>query len=447
MSDALFFGVKMMKDNCLKEFLKYVSLNVLGMLGLSCYILADTFFISRGLGADGLTALNLAIPAFSFVSGCGMMLGMGGSAKFTILKAQGKNEMCRIIFMNTIYLSFGFSLIFSASGLFLSDRLAALLGAEGNIFEMTNIYLKIILLFSPAFILNNVLNCYVRNNGSPDLAMAGMLFGSLSNIVFDYIFIFPMHLGILGAVLATGFSPIVGLLILSFHFMKKKNGLRLGREHFSSSISKDIIILGIPSLITELSSGVVMIVFNGLIMRLEGNVGVAAYGVVANISIVVISVFTGVAQGLQPVSSRAFGENDLKKTRKVLFFAVFTVLLTAFVIYGFIFIFSKETALVFNRDRNEQLQTIAENGLKLYFIGIFFAGINIVFSVFFMSVERPYPAWIISSGRGFAVIVPLAFFMAHFFGINGIWLTFPLTEIILNAVSFILLKRIRSKKL
>ena len=427
------------EESVLKEFVRYVSLNVLGMLGLSCYILADTFFVSKGLGTDGLAALNLAIPVFSFVSGSGMMLGMGGATKYTIFKAQNKKESCNRIFTNTVYFAAFFSLIFIALSLLFSKNIAALLGAEGKIFEMTDTYLKVILLFSPAFIMNNTLNCYVRNDGNPKLAMLGMLFGSLSNIVFDYIFIFPLNMGIFGAVLATGFSPVVGLIILSVHFIKKKNGFsfKLAPPHFM--LIKENIALGVPSLITEVSSGIVMIVFNMLILKLEGNVGVAAYGVVANISIVVVSIFTGIAQGMQPVSSRAYGEGNIKTAKRALLYAVITTASVSLIIYVSVFVFSGGITGIFNSEGNTELQDIAEKGLRFYFIGAPFAGFNIILSVFFSSTEKPIPAQIISVCRGFAVIIPLAFFMSYLLGLTGIWLTFPTAELLVSVIGGIML--------
>ena len=150
----------MKKTSCLGEFMRYTSLNVLGMIGLSCYILADTFFIARGLGSDGLAALNIAIPVYSFVHGCGMMLGMGGATKYSIFRVGI------------------FALIFVLMGLGFSGNITSLLGADGDIFEMTKTYLMVVLLFAPAFMTNDFLLCFVRNDGNPGLAMTAMLTGS-----------------------------------------------------------------------------------------------------------------------------------------------------------------------------------------------------------------------------------------------------------------------------
>lgn len=164
------------------------------MIDLSCYILADTFFVARGIGSDGLTALNIAIPIFNFVNGIGLMLGMGSATKYAILKAQNKNNEANIIFTNSLIYILIISVLFISVSIFFTSHIAYILGARGNIHSMTNIYIKMILLFSPMFMLNNVLLGFVRNDNHPRLAMIAMLMGSLFNIVFDYIFIFPFNM-------------------------------------------------------------------------------------------------------------------------------------------------------------------------------------------------------------------------------------------------------------
>ncbi|MGN0298188.1 MAG: MATE family efflux transporter [Lachnospiraceae bacterium] len=430
----------MNKNNCRQEFIKYALLNVVGMVGLSCYILADTFFIAQGLGTNGLTALNLAIPVYSFIYGSGLMLGMGGATKYTIYRAQGETQKANQMFTHTILLTFGFAVVFVVIGLVAAEKLTKLLGADEEVFEMTYIYLKVILLFAPMFLLNNVLLCYVRNDGNPRLATMAMLGGSFSNIFFDYILIFPCRLGIFGAVLATGFAPVVGMGIMASHFMKKKNGFHLERCQWHLGMVKENLLLGLPSLITEISSGVVIIVFNIILLNLSGNVGVAAYGVVANLSLVVISIFNGVAQGMQPVVSRSYGLGEQETSGRVLRYAIVTVLGLSLFVYGGLYFGASPVTALFNHEENVQLQQIAEVGLKLYFIGAPFAGVNVVLSMYFMAMERAVPAQIISLARGLVVIIPIALVLSWLWKIVGVWLTFPVTEFIVMLLGACLLR-------
>ena len=412
-----------------KEFLKYVLLNVLGMIGLSCYILADTFFIARGLGANGLTALNLAIPVYSLVNGCGLMLGMGGAAKYSVFRGQGAERSANEVFTHTVWMAALFSVFFMTAGIFCDDLLATLLGADEQVYEMTRIYLKVILLFAPAFLFNNVFGCFVRNDGAPGLSMAAMLFGSLFNIVFDYIFVFPLHMGILGAVLATGCAPVVGMLILTVHLRKGNNQFHFKMGNVKLRMAGSILSLGFPSLVTEVASGLVMIIFNMLILRIQGNTGVAAYGIIANLALVVSSIYNGVAQGMQPLVSRCYGKGERMQMRKIQHYAVITVGILSVFIYLGLCGFAEPVAAMFNSEGNPILQRMAVEGLKLYFLSAPFVGYNIVSAMYFTASEKAVPAQILSLMRGFFLVVPMAFLLAKVGGMNGIWMTVPLTEL------------------
>ena len=419
----------------LREFARYTSLNVLGMIALSCYILADTFFVSLGLGADGLTALNLAIPVYSFIHGSGLMIGMGGGTRYSILKSQGNHQEADRVFTNVLYLAAVLAALFVAAGLLFAGDLVRLFGGTGAVFTMCRTYLRVILLFAPAFLMNNVLLCFVRNDGAPQLAMAAMIGGSLSNVVLDWVFIFPWGMGIFGAVFATGLAPIISMGILSPHFFRKKNQFRPVPCKPQLRRTARILSSGVPSLVTEVSSGIVIIAFNGLIMGLEGNTGVAAYGVIANLSLVVIAIYTGIAQGIQPILSRSYGTGDRAGLTIILRCAMMTQVVVSLLIYGIVAAFAPQIAAVFNSEGSASLQAIAEQGLRLYFIACPFAGCNVVLSMYFTSTERPLPAHIISLLRGFFLILPLAFLLAWLGQMAGIWLAFPLTEFLVAALA------------
>ncbi|MBQ8780055.1 MAG: MATE family efflux transporter [Oscillospiraceae bacterium] len=427
-------------NSTFKKFIKYTSMNVMGMLGLSCYILADTFFVSKGMGADGLAALNLAIPVYSFVNGTGLMIGMGGGTLYSIALGKGERENADRSFTTALKLGAAAAVLFMLCGIFLSEQITSLLGGDKNnapeVYEMTLTYLRIILLFSPGFILNNLLQCFKRNDGSPQLAMAAMLAGSFSNIILDYIFIFPLKMGILGAVLATAAAPLIGISVM----MTRKSSFRPVKCPFAPKKVLSLLSSGVPFLVTEVSAGVVMIIFNIIILRINGNMGVAAYGVVANISLVVMSVFTGIAQGMQPVLSSAFGSGRIKETAEVLRYGIVTSLALAAVIYGMLFFLSSPITGIFNSENITELQTIAEKGLRLYFTACPFAALNIVIGVFFSSTMRESLAQIISLSRGFIIIIPAAFIMSELFSLTGVWLALPAAEIITAVISMIMLK-------
>lgn len=431
------------KENTLQEFGKYVSQNVLSQLGVSCYILADTYFISKGVGADGLTALNLAIPVFSVMNGCGFMLGIGSGTKYGIMKGTGNEKRGDVLFTSSLCVVTVLAVIFMLIGLLAADPITVLVGANAEVYDMTRTYLQVILLFSPMFMINNLLGAMIRNDGNTSLAMTAMLSGCLFNIVFDYIFVFPMGLGLFGAVLATAVAPIISILILLQHFVKKKNQFRLIRVRPDVRLVASAAGLGVPSLVTEVSSGLVIAVFNLLILGLAGNVGVAAYGVVANISIVVIAIYNGIAQGVQPLLSREYGRSQEKNVHRFLGWAMMLTVILAMVIYVGIYWNADVIAMIFNSGRDMDLQRIAVEGLKIYFTACPFVGANILLAIYFAATDQAAPAQMISLLRGLIVIVPLAFIMANVAGLTGVWMTFPLTELVVCVVAYGLYKKMK----
>lgn len=437
---CLFLG-GIMKMSIKNTFMRYILTNIIGMLGLSCYILADTFFISKGLGVQGLTALNLSISIYSFINATGLLIGIGGATKYSIYQARNKHNKANIIFTNSIKIGILLGIFFLLIGLFGSSALSSLLGADENIFHMTNTYLKTLLCFAPFFILNNIFIAFIRNDGNPKLSMTGMLIGSLSNIILDYIFIFPLQWGMFGAAFATGLAPIISMCILTRHYIKKKNHFHFHKAKLSIKQVNYICSLGLSSFITEIASGIILIVFNLLILNISGNIGVAAYGIVANLALVATSIFTGIAQGTQPLLSENFGQGNNKKILQLFKYAIYASLVVSIVLYALIVIFNNQLVEIFNRNHIKILSKTASDGLIIYFAGFFFAGINIITSSILSSINEPRHAFTISILRSGSIIVPVALFLSYFFQMIGIWLSFPLSEIITLIVGVFLAKK------
>lgn len=429
-----------------RVFAKYTLMSVGGMLANSCYILADTFFVAQGLGTQGLAALNLAIPAYNFIYGAGLLLGMGGATRYAVCKSRGDARGADEAFTHALGLAALCAAAGVLLGVFCSGHIAALLGAYGKVAAMAHTYLRVMLLFSPAFILNGVLVCFVRNDGNPRLAMMSTVIGSFSNIVLDYIFIFPCGMGIFGAVFATGLAPVLGLAVLLPHWASPRRGFHARRLRLRPAAAGGIVWLGLPALLAQLSSGVVMITFNSIILRLAGSTGVAAYGVVANLSLVAAAIYTGLGQGMQPLASRAWGEGDIRAARRLLHWAMAAVLGISAALSLGLFVFARPVAQAFNSENDAALLRIAVQGLRLYFSGAVFMGANIVFCTYFPAVEHALPAQVLSLLRGFILLVPLAFAMAALWGMTGVWLAVPVAEAACTALGCALYARTRHKR-
>lgn len=422
----------------IKEFLKYVPLSVFAMIAMSCYILADTYFISQGLGVYGLSSLNLTIPVYYFIHGIGLMLGMGGATRYSVCRSRGDGKEADKAFTSSLCAGVVFAVIFVVAGAVFPAGLATLFGADENTLHMTTSYLRVLLLFSPAFILNNILTCFVRNDGAPRLAMLSTVAGSLSNVLLDWIFIFVCRWGMFGAAFATGLAPIIGIAISSVHLLRRKNNFKAVKGVPSLKFLFSMFALGIPSLIEQFSSAVVILVFNFIILGLNGNDGVAAYGVVANISLVIASVFTGIAQGIQPLVSRSHGSGDGRGGAYFILALIFAALFSALV-YVLIYFYAEPIADIFNREKQPSLTEMAADGMRIYFIAIPFVGYNVTASAFFSSSEKPVPAQVISVLRGLVLIIPAAYLFSEEFGLIGVWISYPFTEAVVFIVASIVL--------
>ena len=426
--------------NLTKQFFKYVSQNIFGLLGTSCYILADTYFIAQAAGTDGVTLLNLCLPIYNLIFAFGSMIGLGAATRYAILRAQGDARAQRY-FSNAIFSVCILAVPFMLVGIFRPDGLLRLMGGDADIVALGMNYARIFLMFTPFFMCNYVVASFVRNDGDPSLAMVATLSGSLFNVVFDYIFIFPMGLGLPGAALATAISPILSITVCSAHFIKKSNTITFVRKAPSVRLLAQSCQLGISGFVGELSSGVTTTVFNFLLLRLAGNVAVAAYGVVANFALVATAIFNGVAQGAQPLVSQCYGKNEMAGARKLLLLGCGTALGLAALLYGVVFGYTDVLTALFNSENSALMATFAHSGMRIYFVGYFFAGCNIVAAGYLGAVNRPAEASITSLCRGMVAIVVCSLVLSALFGMNGVWAAFPVSEAITLALTVFLLKR------
>lgn len=405
----------------------YIAANVFAMIGMSCYILADTFFISLAQGADGITALNLTLPVYNLMFAIGSMVGIGSATRFTIGKAAGTEDADRY-FSNGLFWILAFSLVFMAIGIFAPDGLLCLFGADERIVFVGKNYLRIALLFAPFFMTNYLFTAFTRNDGAPRTAMLATLLSSLCNIVFDYILMFPLGLGMIGAALATAISPIISMGICMTHFLSKKNTVRFLWKKPSLRRLLASMKLGVAAFVGEFASGVTTMVFNYLLLALVGNVAVAAYGVIANLALVGVAIFNGISQGIQPLASDARGRGQKEEMRYIIGYALKVGLVLALCLYVALCLFAPQFVAVFNSENSVELAQYAVLGLRIYFVGFFFASINLIGTGYLSAVGQGRESSLIAIARGVILIVLLAFFLSGIWGVIGVWLAFPVTE-------------------
>lgn len=420
----------------LKQFFKYISQSIAGMIGISVYILADTFFISVHSGADGLAVLNLILPVYGLVYAIGAMIGIGSATRYTINKARQENT--DFYFTQSVFWCLICSIPFILTGVFSPEKFLEILGGDRQLISLGRGYLRIMLITTPLFMSNYTFTAFARNDHATSRAMAGAIAGSMFNIVFDYIFMFPMGLGLSGAALATAFSPAITMLICTTHYLGSKN--HVGFKWKSPSLKHLISCcqLGISAFVGELSSAIITIIFNMLLLGIAGNIGVAAYGVIANLSLVAMSIFNGLAQGAQPLISKNYGKGNLKNVKNLLKWSLISCLILEIIIVFISWGFTDNLIGIFNSENNLELLKYAHTGLRIYFLGFLFAGINIMLVAYFSATDNALPAITGSLMRGIFAIVFCAVILSKILGINGVWGSFLGAEVLTFAAVMIL---------
>ena len=424
-----------------KSLYQYIAPNILAMVGMSCYILADTFFIATSQGTNGITALNLALPIYGLIFAIGSMIGTGSAIRYTLAKATGQQE-AKKYFSNALIWDAIVSVIFIAAGLFFPGQVMRVMGADAVIETIGIPYIRIVLCFTPFFMMNYAFTAFVRNDNAPHIAMAATLLSSLFNIVFDYVFMFPLGMGMTGAALATAVSPIVSILICVVHYLSPKSSVSF---HFMVPSVKMLISscsLGVVAFVGEIASAVTTMVFNFVLLGLDGNTAVAAYGVIANTALVGTAIFNGVSQGLQPLASEAHARGEEHEKHQILVKSIVTGIALAIVLIAGVWFFASDITSAFNSEQSAQLAAYAIPGIRIYFIGFFAAGINIICAGFLSATDHAKESSIVAISRGIIAIIIFALVLPTFLGITGVWLAFPAAEAVTLLLAIFMTKRI-----
>ncbi|WP_432664064.1 MATE family efflux transporter [Wukongibacter baidiensis] len=426
-------------DKISKLFLNYFIPTVAGMLVMALHVVIDGIFVGRGIGSNGLAAVNIVVPVFTVFTGIGLLIGLGGATIVSIKLAQGKEDEASSIFTQSMVLSVVIMLTITILGLLNIEKLSYALGANDEILPLVVDYMRIVLYFSIIFTLGNAINCFIRNDGAPKLAMFCMILGGVINFILDYLFIFKFHWGVKGAAIATGAGNLIGLIILLMYFLRQKGKLRFVKTRF---YKKDIIRIfenGLPTFLAEICISVVTIVHNLILMKMLGETGVSAYSIINYIHPLMLMIFMGTAQAVQPIISYNYGANEEKRVDETL---KLTVKMSVILGIGFCLsglLFSKQMVMLFLKNNPEVIQ-IASSGIRIFFLNYLFMGCNMVIAIYFQAIEHSKLSTIITLCRGLIFIILGLLILPKFSGINGVWLATPIAEFLTIVVSAFFLK-------
>ncbi|MBQ5661400.1 MAG: MATE family efflux transporter [Lachnospiraceae bacterium] len=418
--------IDLLHDPVRKVFINYLIPSVSATMVTSIYILADTMMIGRGVGANGLAALNILLPMYSTFYGFGMMCGIGGSVLFGFSRGKGEEKEARGYFTTALILAAILAVLSVVLCNVFFEPLLDFLGCTPAMREYAVPYGRILMLASPLYIFSCFLQAFVRNDGAPRLAMIGVVAGGITNVVLDYIFIYMFRWGMAGAVLATVAGTLLTIVILGSHFLKAENHLKLGGG-ITPKKFRDVLINGMPSFIMELSSGVIMLLFNLQLLKYVGDIGVVVYGIISNVALVVTSLSNGIAQAAQPMISANYGAGKAERVRegRNLSLAVAMAAGVLFTSSGFLIpVPIAELFLV----PTEQIIAMAVPAIKLYFVSFVISEWNIICGTYFQAIVKPKLSLMITVMRGVVLNSILVFVLPAMFGVSGIWAVVTVSE-------------------
>lgn len=427
-NEAIMKSIDLLQDPVRRVFINYLVPSVSATMVTSIYILADTMMIGRGIGATGLAALNILLPMYSTFYGFGMMCGIGGSVLFGFSRGKGEEQEARGYFTTALILAAILAVLSAVLCNVFFEPLLNFLGCTPSMREYAVPYGRILMTVSPIYIFSCFLQAFVRNDGAPRLAMIGVVSGGITNVVLDYVFIYVNRWGMAGAALATVIGTVLTIVILCSHLFKKDNHLRLGGE-IRLRKCWDVLLNGMPSFIMELSSGVIMLLFNLQLLKYVGDIGVVVYGIISNVALVVTSLSNGIAQAVQPMISANYGAGNSGRIRESrdLGLAVAMAAGILFTASGFLIpVPIAELFLV----PTEQIIAMAVPAIKLYSISFVVSEWNIICGTYFQAIVRPKLSMMVTLLRGIVLNSVLVFVLPAIFGVNGIWAVVTVSEIV-----------------
>ncbi|MGN0591633.1 MAG: MATE family efflux transporter [Ruminococcus sp.] len=409
-----------------RRFLQFVLPSIGSMLVSGLYFVVDGIFVGRGVGTNGLAAVNIAVPFISLLTAITMMITMGGASLTAISFGRGEYERGNRLFNASVLLVLVFSALMSLISILFSEPIARILGANEMLLQDTAVYLKYYVVFSVFFCGAMMLSAFVRNDGNPQLAFWGMIVGAVSNIFLDWLLIFPMGMGIRGAAIASGLGQVLACLILSMHFVMKKGKLHFSLSGFGRKEVLGILHTGLPEYITQMNSPITTFCYNQLVIRFLGEIGMAAFSVVAYLLVIILAVFMGLAQGLQPLLSLSRGEGKLEQERKYLRQGLTLNIALSVVVYLVMAVLGKPIIRIFNPD--PEMVRLAYSCILVYGISFPFSAINIVYTTYYLSVKQTALAMRIAVLRSFILNTLLIFAVPAILGEQFLWLGITFAE-------------------
>ncbi|MBQ4068776.1 MAG: MATE family efflux transporter [Lachnospiraceae bacterium] len=428
----------------IKTFMSILIPTILMNLTTAIGSMADTVIIGQYLDDLSLSVVTYATPVYMVINTLAALFAVGGCIAMSVDIGKGDKKSANRSFSISMEFLLATALILFISGIFFTEQITYLLGAGNTeVFEQVKTYVKIILMGAPIFIMNIAIAFFVRNDGRPNLSMAGMFTSIVVDITFNLVFVGYMNMGVAGAAYSTVLGQGISVIIIASHFFSSKNTLRLSLA-FDRSILR-IIKNGIGSALTFIYQFITIIILNHYVVSMAGEKGVVIYTVVFNLCTVSLAVFEGLSQTIQPMVGVYYGENSNKKIKG----SIKLALLAAVVICGSIMlvleIIPEIVPHIFGI-ADIDLVNQSSMAVRIYATSMLIMTVNVIIGYYLQSIEMSSMASVLISLRCCVLLLASTFVLSKIFGVNGIWAAYTVAEF-LTLVIFGILNILKRKKL
>jgi putative MATE family efflux protein len=413
----------------------------IGILVMSLNILVDTIFVGNWIGATAIAAINVVLPVSFFIAALGMAIGIGGSS--IISRALGANNYEKALktFGNQITLTLVLTLSLITVGLLFADGIIESFGGKGAIFEPAKIYYEIVLYGVPLLALCMMANTVIRAEGKPKFAMYAMMIPSVANLVMDYVFIYLMDFGMTGAAWATTLSYLICLIFILWFFISEKSELKIDFAHFGLNfpIVKEITSLGFVTLSRQAVVSVTYLFMNNILFDLGGETSVTSYAIAGRMLMFAMFPILGITQGFLPIAGFNYGAENYHRVRESLNTAIKYAAVLASLVFIVLMIFPENIIRIFTTDADVVRQ--APNDMRWVFAATPIIAWQLIGAAYFQAIGKALPALLLTLSRQGLFFIPLILILPQFYGEFGVWMSFPISDVLATIVTAYFLNR------
>jgi putative MATE family efflux protein len=414
---------------------------IIGMVVQGLYNIVDTFFVGRFVGSLGIGGTAIAFPIQMIIVGIGMTIGVGGASLLSRNMGAKNHEEASLVLGNMIMLSIITGVASTIGGIVALEPILRFFGANDALMPYSKSFIAIILLGSPFITFSVVASSAARAEGNAKVAMNMMLIGAIINAALNPIFILVFGLGVRGSAIATVISLIASCIFLLRYLLSGKSEIALNLRHLrlKRSIIRETFAVGASDFARTAAMSLTTAIFNNILSRLGGELAIATFGIIFRVISFVFMPMIGIAQGAQPILGFNFGARQFHRIKQSFSFATRSATAIAMVGFVIFLLFPAPILGIFSTDGN--LIAMGARATRWLVLGLPLVGYQNIGTSLFQAIGKSKPAIFLAFTRQVLFLIPIVILFSHFFGLQGVWLSFPITDVVSFIVTYFMVAR------